>query len=38
MDNLLDLGILNMIHKDLEYMDSLVLVEFVVFEVLKKKN
>jgi len=35
MDNLLGHGILNMIHKDLEYMDSMVLVEFVVFEALK---
>jgi len=35
MDSLLGRGILKMIHKDLEYMGSVVLVEFVVLEALK---
>jgi len=35
MDNLLGCDILNIIHKDLEYMDLMVLMEFVVFEALK---
>jgi hypothetical protein len=34
MDNPLGRGILNMFHKGLEYTDSMVLMEFVVFEAL----